>query len=420
MTSNTQMMEYIEHYSITIFLEALQHPKFNPNDGLRNNSFILQTVIYNNFPAFKALINHPKFNKTNNKLLNNNLINKDNNYIYRIIKKVDLCDIPDTRQFLEELYNHNVVIPHGVVQYCKNTELALELFDKIEKTFDNVSNILTNNCSGIGIFEHIFKYLITHFPNLMTKEYIDNNYLKNIYSTDAFIKLDILYKNGIDISLVNNLNPILIILKNFQYKYHNSKPLNTVKTFMYLMDNNITYNEDIIKHLCTLLKLNHDSYGDDNIIINTFGGIAELKIMFTKFNEEPTNIIYNYLYNYIINNRDLYTDSNKVIDLCVKYLNNINPFDNFDNVFFSEMTIRGIHKYKIFAKECILRLVYYKFKINDLSKKFLLDKKLLTEEEINNIDNIAIDYYNKNPSTVTDVNDIKVKKGRKKNINLIV
>jgi len=180
MTSNTQIMEYIEHYSTTNFLEALQHPKFNPNDGLRNNSFILQTVIYNNFPAFKALINHPKFNKTNNKLLNNNLINKNNNYIYRIIKKVDLCDIPDTRQFLEELYNHNVVIPHGVVQYCKNTELALELFDKIEKTFDNVSNILIDNCSGIGIFEHIFKYLITHFPNVMTKEYIDNNYLKEL------------------------------------------------------------------------------------------------------------------------------------------------------------------------------------------------------------------------------------------------
>jgi hypothetical protein len=186
------------------------------------------------------------------------------------------------------------------------------------------------------------------------------------------------------------------------------------------MDNNIIYNEDIIKHLCTLLKSNHDSYGYDNIIINTFSAIDELKIMFTKFNEEPTNIIYDYLYSYIIGNRHLYANTNKVIDLCVKYLNNINPFNNFDNVFFSEMTIRGIHKYKIFAKEFILRLVYYKFQINDLSKKFLLDKQLLTSEEINNIDNVAIDYYQFFPSTITDVNDVKVKKGRKKNINLIV
>ena len=407
MTSNTQIMTYIEHYSTTHFLEATQNNRFDPNDGLRNTSFIQQSVIYNNFDAFKILINHPKFdqNKVNNQ------------YINQILKKVDMCDIPETRKFLEELYNHNIKIKLDFLPYIIS-ELAIELFDRANKNnFDDIKNLFYHNKSLI-LFEHGLKYMMNNFPNVITKEFIDNNYLRKAYDNDEFSKIHIISEAGFDVSTINNSCVIPYIL--------NTRSLENSQAFTYLINKNIIYNEDIIKHVETLLKstpvVTH--YNKHfNILLKMWYRLSYLKKMFTKFNEEPSDIIFIFIdkmfssttpfYSY---NKEISKQVFDVIDICVNNFKNKNPFDNLDPIFFTGITTKSTNLLVFKSiKDIMLRLVYYKFPINHLSKKFLLNTKVFTQEEVDDINNLALIHYKEFPSTIEPK-----QRGRKKNETLTV
>ena len=408
--TSTQIMTYIEYYSTTKLTEAVQNDKFNPNDGLRHTSFMMQTLIYNNFDAFKILINHPKFDQHK----------VNNQYIDRILTKVDMCDIPENRQFLEELYNHNIEIRLQFLPYIKS-DLGIELFNKVNKNnLDDLKNLI-NFTKSLNVFEYALKYMINNSPNLVTKNFIDINYLRKIHENDDVAKFSIIDNLGFDISLMNNSCVIPYILNIFSLKYS--------KIFMYLVNKNIIYNEDIIKHVETLLKstpVTQYSNKHYNIMLNMFPKFSELKKMFTKFNEEPTDIIYIliskiFIFDSQLNNykESAATGLYHLIDLCVKHLKNKNPFDNLDPIFFTTITAKSPNLLVFKSiKEIMLRLVYYKFPINHLSKKFLLNTKVLTQEEIDDIDNLALVHYTTYPSTIKE--DSLKQRGRKKKEIVIV
>ena len=53
----TDVMEYIKYHNNNNLMDLLKDTKFNPNDHLRGTSFIQASVMYNNFDAFKEIIN---------------------------------------------------------------------------------------------------------------------------------------------------------------------------------------------------------------------------------------------------------------------------------------------------------------------------------------------------------------------------
>ena len=402
--TSTEIMTYIKYYSTTKLLEASYNSKFNPNDDLRATTFMMQSIIYNNFDAFKILINHPNFNK-----------NKVNNqYIDRILTKLDMCDIPENRKFLEELYNHDIEIRLPFLPYL-TSELGIELFDKANKSnLDEIKDVLQYTKS-LSLFEHVLKYTMSNFPNLVTKEFIDNNYLRKIHMEDDVAKLIIIYNLGFDVSLMNNSCVIPYIL--------NIRSLKNSNIFTYLVNKNIIYNEDIIKHVITFLKtIPSSTYSIKhyNIMINMFSKLHELKTMFPKFNEEPTDIIYILIDKLLSSDSQFYTYIEhtaiqlfNIIDLCVNNLKNKNPFDNLDPIFFTGITTKSTNLLVFKSiKDIMLRLIYYKFPINHLSKKFLLNTKVLTQEEIDDIDNLALAHYKAFPSTIEP--PVPKQRGRKK------
>ena len=105
-----------------------------------------------------------------------------------------------------------------------------------------------------------------------------------------------------------------------------------------------------------------------------------------------------------------------VIDICVNNFKNKNPFDNLDPIFFTGITTKSTNLLVFKSiKDIMLRLVYYKFPINHLSKKFLLNTKVFTQEEVDDINNLALIHYKEFPSTIEPK-----QRGRKKKETLTV
>ena len=166
MTSITKIIEMIEHHSNTELLDIIKNePKFNPNGLLRVKSLLFHAVNNNNFNVFSAIVNHTKFN--------NNLDIKAD-FLYKILKRVSLCDIDENRRFLEELYkiNYNFKL-EDINIGVSSDKLFEELFNKIDKSDINKVIAITYGVKNIKIFKVIYYYLKNNSPNTINKQFID-------------------------------------------------------------------------------------------------------------------------------------------------------------------------------------------------------------------------------------------------------
>ena len=147
-------------------LQWINHTKFDPNGFLQNKSFIDQAVEFDNFKAFQKIINHEKFKKES-------LISSD--FVHWIIKRINDCDIPENRRYLEELFKVNYNIPKSLLLSLK-VELFKEFFDNMDKSDVHSISMFSNTLTNWANFEYAFKYLKQTYN--LTQEYVENIFLK--------------------------------------------------------------------------------------------------------------------------------------------------------------------------------------------------------------------------------------------------
>jgi len=303
-------------------LQWISHIKFDPNGFLQSKSFIDQAVEFDNFKSFQKIINHEKFNSD---------ALKSSEFIQWIIKRVNDCDIPENRRYLEELFKINYKIPKYLLLSLK-VELFMEIFDNMDKSDVDSISIFSKTLTNWVNFEYVFKYLKQTYN--LTQEYVEDTFLKHIYENDLSKFLEVIKNQGYDVTMINNIPaPEYILCKYFNSEYTLGKTKsNAVQCFVFLVNNNVTYNSDLLENISNTFK-NYDSELFSEILIcNKILTIVNnrdyIKTLFPNFNIKESNILYNIFYLFFMKdinynyNKGKYMD--KIIDTCIANFKLIN------------------------------------------------------------------------------------------------
>lgn len=305
-------------------LQWINHIKFDPNGFLQKKSFIDQAVEFDNFKAFQKIINHEKFNSES-------LVSKE--FINWIIKRINDCDIPENRRYLEEIFKVNYKIPKYFLLLSLRVELFKEIFDNMDKSdVDSISKFSTSLTNWVN-FEYAFKYLKQTYN--LSQEYVENTFLKQIYENDLSKFLEIIKNENYDITMIDNIPaPEYILSKYFNSEYTIGKTKsNAVQCFVFLVNSNVTYNSDLLENISTKFKNYNGDFYSETVIYNKILTIVNnrdyIKKLFPNFNVKESNILYNIFYLFFMKddntnnyNKGKYMD--KIIDICIANFNLIN------------------------------------------------------------------------------------------------
>ena len=311
-------------------LQWINHTKFDPNGFLQNKSFLDQAVEFDNFKAFQKIINHEKFKKES-------LISSD--FEYWIIKKINHCDIPENRRYIEELYKVNYNIPKSLLLSLK-VELFKEFFDNMDKSDVHSISMFSNTLTNWANFEYAFKYLKQTYN--LTQEYVENIFLKHIYENDLSKFLEVIKNEGYDVTMINNIPaPDYILSKYYDSEYTIGKTKsNAVQCFVFLVNNNVTYNSDLLESISNTFKNYDGEFYSEIVVYNKISTIVNnrdyIKTLFPNFNINESNILYNIFKLFFMKDGQYYNYNkgkymNQIIDLCI---------ENFKLINATELTIQ--------------------------------------------------------------------------------
>jgi len=404
MIPTTKIIELIKYHSNTDLENIIKNDeKFNPNAILRKkHSLICVAVSNNNFDIFKLLINHSKFNYEPLSFLEGEL-----NYVYLILKRVNMCDIFENRRYLNELYkiNHSLnVSPLNVIN-----NIFEEVFEKLDKTnFTYIYNLCYKNIDDIPIFQRIFNYIREIFPNQLTKELVDR-FLKYGFNTDNANILKILKDANYDISKCYNIDSSLCNL-------HDKSFTNCIN----FLKDNVIYNSNLIDSVINTCKSTANFFDKIEYIVQNYDSF---ELMYKTINNDTQNqniiiiMIENILTNRHKYTRNTYNNHNyfmMVKILIEKKIISKNPFEALNvtiinkilNSYYNIDELYVDQESRKLIKHMFLWLINYNFKptiqMNELMKKMFGD-------EINNLEELA-----KNDQVMLDFN----KKDKKKQIIL--
>jgi hypothetical protein len=216
----------------------------------------------------------------------------------------------------------------------------MEIFDNMDKSdvdsISNFSNTLTNWVN----FEYAFKYLKQTYN--LTQEYVENTFLKHIYENDLSKFLEVIKNEGYDVTMIDNIPaPEYILSKYFTSEYTIGKTKsNAVNCFVFLVNNNVIYNSDLLDNISTNFKNYYGDFYSETVIYNKILAIVNnrdyIKKLFPNFNVNDSNILYNIFYLFFMkdncdNNYNKGRYMNLIIDKCI---------ENFKLINASEFTIQ--------------------------------------------------------------------------------
>jgi hypothetical protein len=377
-------MEMIEYHNHTAFLEAIKNPKFEPCDGLRYNGFISKAVEFNNFTAFKNLINHSKLNPKD-------VIDKK--FIYRIIKRVAFCDNADNRIYFDELMNSNFPIDSSYLrEHSLDYHIFIELFNKIDKKdFMSLRNACNIHSKDIKIFQTIFQYMKQHFPEKMTKEFVDYNFLIPAFQSLQFAVIELIKEEGYDIKFIQNKSPFSYMISNFTtsgYKVYS-------KLITYLLNQDISYENDLLKDI-NMKSINGYYYHSYSYQLNAFlfikDNYSDLKKLYPNIGTKKTNLLFN-IFSVMLFSRiiDL-TDYHETLLFAFENFSFINPMDSIDQIFLTNIKTKNFLSDNInLLKDFLLILIHYGYEIPDAKKNiiknvsiFVIDENFYSKENAKN------------------------------------
>lgn len=398
----TQIMEMIEYHNNDDLISAFNNPDFEPHKGLRNHGYISKAVEYNNFTAFKALIN-------NSKLKPDEIFDK--RFITRIIKRVNFSESKENRMYLNELLNSEIKIePYSLTIDKLKHDIFLELFDKIDK---NDFSKLRRACSiedDLENFKYVFTYLKENFQNEMTKNFIDDYFLIKAYQEKKIDVIDFIKNYGYDVSVINSKNPFYYIFDCLCRKDNDY-----LLIINYLIEQNITYTHDLISYINSVGVYSWKNIYIINFIMNNF---IDLKKIFPNIGTVETNILYITLFHifdkfsYV---QPMSKTEFKTLTFVFENFKSVNPVSSF---FGNNFSIYGPGHYipkSELTKTFLLLLIHYNYEISDEDKKKICDKVKI---DINSLTKenaiVLIEKFKK------EDNKTKVTKGRKSKKDIVV
>jgi hypothetical protein len=286
--------------------------------------YIKNSIIHNAFDIFKFLINH---NNCNHKLI-------DDDVIILILKKILLCNNDENHKFLNELYNinYNFKIIH-LEKIINNYDLFIKIFNiinfdelyKLHKLFMIYIDIPNN------IYNYIFDYGIKKFDKLFLTDDFCDELVKKALLYYNIEKLELLYKNNINILYYKNKSSFSYIIS--LYFLENISPIDVIT---YLSTLKPKYNNNLFEEL-----FNNNivfSYSDLYIMKNLQKYYHIIKPYYKNLNSDfllkkIIYIFYNIDNYYNITSDFIYEINNIILFLLEQQLITINPLSYFEYIY---------------------------------------------------------------------------------------
>jgi len=242
--------------------------------------------------------------------------------------------------FFERLLLKNVIIvPRHIIRAKNNIELFNSLFNKMEKTVDNIHILLCDIINDMDKFTYLFNYVKNNYPNSVAE--ITNGVLIEAIEND---KIDIIiFLKSMDINIYSithmgiQIPSLFYLYSEFSCRYSRStfdllikyykllspdelRNIPNISNIIYLMKEN-PHNNNIFDELMNILDLLINVINFDNLLISIFNYIinnCDKHIILNLF------ILYYILYNKKINIESFIFMTDETI---AKYIVLLNKFD---------------------------------------------------------------------------------------------
>ena len=292
--------------------------KFVYYADIYGKSLLSYSIIYNNYDAYISMIQQPSFKISMSKP------DTSRHFLRHIAERVNECDWEKNRRFIDALFDIDFNFTINDLLYFKSSyNIFMEIFYRINnidyKKVLDIIHILDDNIT-IKVLELIIKYHKKNNIEIPTNN-IQYCVKHNIHEGNITC-LNILLKNGYNISMINSI-PVIAYLLDYRLNDH---------LITYLLSQNWHYNLNLFDHI---QKIGYNIIEKLLIIKENY---TRFKIQFETIKDTENlyfiSIVMNVLTNFngIINNR-YYNPTNlvKIVE-CINFLLEIAKENNVTNM----------------------------------------------------------------------------------------
>ena len=326
------------------FIDTMKNDKkFSPYLSIYSKSLLQCAVMHDNFEAFVAMVNHPKFKDYTTRT-----------YLYNISERIAESDWERNKRYFDALMSVDYNFTINDLSYFKtNYDIFMEALEKINNLDYKalLKNIpYYNDSIKVHLLEKIIKY---HQDNgLQLIAYDFQNLILEEIRQGSITCIEIISKNGYDISTVN-LKPLVCHI--FDKYYSNQK--NKESLINYLLEKNWKYNSNLFDYIekpkihyngfsytlsLLAIKKNHSKFKEQFTAIKDTGNayfnnfVIDVLFMFTSYylNQIPSKDLEKYWTNiyFLIQIANENNVTNMIETLPHKFYEQASELYNFPNL----------------------------------------------------------------------------------------